>query len=174
MIQHEIRKPWGEGTLSVAFDAAERALVAAYSHGDKLYGPVKIMDLPATYDSTEKLKWAVKQIFSSFDADMGGDEYFTSMFGPEAGVAAYGSYRKKSEAARRVLSRADAVKIAEDLIEAFYMEAGPGQTPFDNWALVNRINAKTFGILNGVDQILRVMEEADDNLRRKHNDRLSG
>lgn len=174
MIQHEIRKPWGDGTLSVAFDAAERAIVAAYSFGDKLYGPVKVMDLPSQYDSPEKLKWAVKQTFSSFDADLGGDEYFTSMFGPEAGVAAYGGYRKKAEEARRHLSRSDAVKIAEDLLEAFYMEARPGQTPFDNWALVNRLNAKTFGTLNGVDQILRVMEEADANIRRKHGDRLTG
>lgn len=167
MIQHEIRRPWGDGTLSIAFDSDERAIVAAFSHGDQIYGPVKVMDLPPHYDSPEKIKWAVKQTLPMFDADYGGDEYFTAMFGPEAGKAAYGAHRAEAAKATR-LTHADAVRIAEELLLGFYSGAGKGQTPFDNWALVNRLNAKTHGAFGNTDRLLRILAEADGRLREKY------
>lgn len=169
-IQHEIRRPWGGGTLSLAFDSDERAIVAAFRHDDHVYGPVKVMDLPSTYDLPEKIKWAVKQTLPMFDADYGGDEYFTAMFGPDAGKIAYGGHRAKAVAAKR-LSHADAVRIAEELLMGFYSGAVHGQTPFDNWALVNRLNARTFGRFGDVDRLLRILHEADDRLRDKFGDR---
>lgn len=165
-IQHEIRRPWGDGTLSIAFDSDERAIVAAFEHDGRLYGPVKVMDLPSTYDDAEKIKWAVKQTLPMFDADLGGDEYFTAMFGPEAGLAAYGAHRAKAADAKH-LTHADAVRIAEGLLMGFYSSAGAGQTPFDNWAMLNRLNAKTYGTFGDVDRLLRILHEADDRLHEK-------
>lgn len=166
MIQHELRKRWGEGTLSIAFDDTERALVAAYEHDGNVYGPVKIMDLPSTYDTPQKLKWAVKEMLPLFDSYNGGDDYFTTMFGPEAGQAAYGDHRTRVSQAKH-MTHEDAVRIAEELLMGFYNEAKPGATPFDNWAMLNRLNARTFGRFGDVDRLMRILEEADDRLRKK-------
>jgi hypothetical protein len=160
----ETRK-WGKGDLTVGFDTDGRWVVSDFSAKGKRYGPVKLYDLPEAYLDSDRMKWAVKETFSMFNARGGGEKYFIDLFGPEAGDLAYGEHRKKVRSALEVIGHHEAVKIAENLLRAFYLEhprgSGKTKTPFDNFAMVNRLQDATFGKFS-FDDLIAILREADD------------
>jgi hypothetical protein len=159
---HETRK-WGAGELTIGFESDGRWIVADFRALGKSYGPVKLYDLPEAYLDSERMKWAVKETFSMFDARGGGEKYFIDLFGPEAGDLAYEEHRKKVKAAREVIGHPEAVKIAADLIHAWYIEhpRGSGKTPFDNYAMVNKLQDATFGKFS-FEEMMKILREAMD------------
>lgn len=167
IVHHETRK-WGEGELTVGFEADGRWIVADFKASGKPYGPVKLYDLPIAYLDSDRMKWAVKETFSMFDARRGGEKYFIDLFGPEAGDQAYGEHRKKVKAAHEVIGRPEAVNIAENLLRAYYLEnpLGSGKTPFDNFAMVNRLQDATFGKFS-FEEEMTILREAMDRIHEK-------
>lgn len=159
---HETRK-WGKGDLTVGFDTDGRWVVSDFFAKGKRYGPVKLYDLPEVYLDSDRMKWAVKETFSMFNAQGGGEKYFIEQFGPEAGDLAYGEHRKKVRAALEVIGHHEAVKIAANLLRAFYLErpGGSRKTPFDNFAMVNRLQDATFGKFS-FEELVVILHEATD------------
>jgi hypothetical protein len=153
-------KPWGKGELSIGLDFDRRQVISYYEAEGRTWGPVDLMEIPEGWPAT-RFDYLVDSWWSAFDAKMGGDRFFEERFGKDAGNLAYGSWKAKAEAARKVIGPEEAAHIADDLVEAFYVEARPGKTPFDNWALVNKIQEMTFGKF-GVDKIMKLLEEATD------------
>ena len=152
--------PWGEGTLFVGLDLDRGQVIAAFEAKGRTWGPVDLMKIlegmpPESYD------WMVGGWKDAFAANVGGDRFFIEKFGEEPAELAYGAYRKKVKAARKVIGKKEALKIAQDLIEAFHMEAPPWKTPFDNYSMVNKLSEMTFGKF-GFKEILGLLEEADD------------
>jgi hypothetical protein len=163
IVHHETRK-WGEGELTIGFETEGRWVVADFKASGKPYGPVKLFDLPEAYLDSDRMEWAVKGTFQMFGAEGGrsdGEEYFIKLFGPEAGDLAYGEHRKKVKAAREVIGHPEAVKIAEGLLRAYYLEhpIGSGKTPFDNFAMVNRLQNATFGKFS-FEELMKILREA--------------
>lgn len=167
-IVHDETRKWGEGELTIGFESDGRWIVADFESSGKSYGPVKLFDLPEGYLDEDRMKWAVRQTFQMFGAEGGrsdGEKYFITLFGPEAGDLAYGEHRKKVKAAREVIGRPEAVKIAENLLRAYYLEhpIGSGKTPFDNYAMVNRLQDATFGKFS-FEELVKILREAIDRL----------
>lgn len=153
-------RPWGQGELSVGLDLEHGKVIAYFEAQGKTWGPAELMEIPEGWP-VAKYDYMVSSWWSAFDATMGGDKYFSEKFGDEAAVLAYGEWRRKAEAARNAIGHDEAGKIADSLIEAFYVEARPGRTPFDNWALANRLSTMTFGKFD-IKQVMRLLEEASD------------
>jgi hypothetical protein len=153
-------RPWGKGELSVGLDLERGKVVAYFEAQGKTWGPAELMEIPEGWPIS-RYNYLVDNWWSTFDAKMGGDRFFSEKFDDEAAALAYGSWRRKAEAARKVIGHDEAAKIADSLIEAFYAEARPGKTPFDNWALANKLSELTFGKFD-VDQIMKLLEKAAD------------
>ena len=162
LVHQEIRN-WGEGILAIGFESQGNWLVADFSAKGKSYGPVKLFDLPEPYLDRDRMEWAIRQTFAMFDASQGGEKYFTELFGPEAAGLAYGEYRRKAKAAHEVIGHPEAVKLAENMLQAFYLEnpPGSGKTPFDNWGILNKLATTTFGKFS-FDELIEILREADD------------
>lgn len=158
--KHKVSRPWGEGELSIGLDLKRGKVIAFFEAEGHTWGPADLMEIPKGWPAS-RYDYLVNGWWSVFDATYGGDSYFSELFGDEAGALAYGAWRRKVEAARKVIGPEEAEKIADSLIEAFYAEARPGQTPFDNWAMVNRLSRMTFGNFN-LDQIMKLLEESVD------------
>jgi hypothetical protein len=156
-------RPWGEGELFIGLDLERGKVIAFFEAEGYTWGLADLMEIPEGWPAT-RYDYLVNSWWSVFDAPSGGGKFFSELFGDEAAALAYGAWRRKAEAARKVIGPEEAEKIADSLIEAFYAEARPGKTPFDNWALVNKLSQLTFGKFD-VDQIMKLLEEADDRFR---------
>jgi hypothetical protein len=154
---------WGKGKLFIGLNLNQEKVLAHFEVNGKTYGPVELMAIPEGWP-VNRYDYLIDSWWSAFDANMGGDEFFSSKFGPEAAELAYSAWRAKAKAACKVIGPKEAARIADSLIEAFYVEARPGKTPFDNWAIVNKLGIMTFGKFD-VDQIMKLLEEADDRYR---------
>jgi hypothetical protein len=153
-------RPWGKGRLSIGLDLERRQVISYYEVEGRTWGPEDLMEIPEGWPA-ERFDYLVNSWWSAFSANMGGDRFFEEHFGSEAADLAYGDWRAKAEIARRVIGSKEAGAIALDLIQAFYVEAPPGKTPFDNLAIVNKLQDLTFGKFN-FDELLKFLNEALD------------
>lgn len=153
-------RSWGEGELFIGLDIERGQVVACFEAQGRTWGPIDLMEIPEGWPSS-RYDYLVDSWWYAFDAKMGGDRFFEERFNQEAAELAYGRWRIKAEAARKVIGIEEAARIADDLIQAFYVEAKRGKTPFDNWALVNKLQGMTFGKFS-VDQLMKLLEEAVD------------
>jgi hypothetical protein len=152
--------PWGEGTLFVGLDLDRGQVIAIFEAKGRTWGPADLMAIPEDWPA-ERYDYLISGWKDAFAANLGGDQFFVEKFGEEPAELAYGAYRNKVKAARKVIGKKEALKIAQDLIEAFHVEAPPWKTPFDNLSMVNRLSQMTFGKF-GFKEILSLLEEADD------------
>lgn len=160
-------RPWGKGELFIGLDLENGKVLAHFEAQGKMWGPAELMEIPDGWPAT-RYDYLISNWWSAFAANMGGDKFFSDKFGDEAAMLAYGGWRRKAEAARKVIGREEAAKIADSLIEAFYAEARPGKTPFDNWALANKLSELTFGKF-GLNDIIKMLKEADDRFYESQN-----
>jgi hypothetical protein len=151
-------RPWGDGTLLIGLDFDRNQVIAAYEAKGRTWGPADLMEIPENWPA-ERYDYLADSWWAAFDAKRGGEKFFADKFGEEAANLAYGAWRKKAKAARKVIGKEDALKIAQNLIESFYVDAPPWKTPFDNWAMVNKLSEMTFGKFS-VAEIMKLLEEA--------------
>ncbi len=153
-------RPWGKGELFIGLDIERGQVIAHFEAQGRIWGPVDLMEIPEGW-LISRYDYLVDSWWSAFDAKMGGDRFFEERFDQEAAELAYGRWKAKADAAREVIGPEEATRIADDLVQAFYVEAKAGKTPFDNWALLNKLQEMTFGKFS-VDQLMKLLEGAVD------------